>query len=203
MRGPCSTPPPLGSGAEVEPADAGERDGRRAHGAGLERHVEVAPGEPLARQRWRRRSRMRQQLGVRGRIGGSRVRLPARASTRRRRRPPRPRPAPRRGRRGSRLRPAPSACGSLGARAATSGGFIAFHRQGLETHHARAAPRSTSRPVAKCTRGAGRRAPGGAHAHRQGAGACRACARAARPSAGSKQAASAVNGKVLKHPPVT
>src|SRR5262249_6893986 len=32
------------SGAVVEPADAGERDCGRAHGAGLERDVEVAVG---------------------------------------------------------------------------------------------------------------------------------------------------------------
>ena len=34
--------------AEIEPADAGEGDGRGAHGAGLERDIEIAAGEPLA-----------------------------------------------------------------------------------------------------------------------------------------------------------
>src|SRR6516165_5943082 len=34
--------------AEIEPADAGKGDGRCAHGARLERNIQVATGEPLA-----------------------------------------------------------------------------------------------------------------------------------------------------------
>ena len=34
--------------AEIEPADAGEGDGRGAHGAGFKRDMEIAAGEPLA-----------------------------------------------------------------------------------------------------------------------------------------------------------
>src|SRR5262249_23820049 len=54
-------------GAVIDPSDAGERDRRRAHGAGLERHVEIAVGQPLAAQRLRRAAD-RHHLGMRGRI---------------------------------------------------------------------------------------------------------------------------------------
>jgi len=35
-------------GAVIEPADSGKRDGGRAHGAGLERDIEIAIDQPLA-----------------------------------------------------------------------------------------------------------------------------------------------------------
>src|SRR5262249_43891870 len=54
-------------GAVIDPSDAGERDRRRAHGAGLERDVEIAVGEPLAAER-RCRPPDRHHLGMRGRI---------------------------------------------------------------------------------------------------------------------------------------
>ena len=38
-------------GAVIEAADAGERDRRRAHGAGFERHIEVAVDEPFRAHR--------------------------------------------------------------------------------------------------------------------------------------------------------
>ena len=41
--------------AVIEPADARERDRRRAHGARLQRHVEIAAGEPLRAERRARR----------------------------------------------------------------------------------------------------------------------------------------------------
>src|SRR5580704_10104441 len=40
-------------GAVINAAEAGERDGARTHGAGLERDMEVAFGEPLAAERER------------------------------------------------------------------------------------------------------------------------------------------------------
>src|SRR5205085_9208474 len=56
----------LGIGrAVIEPADARERDRGRAHGAGLERHVEIAVDEPLAAEH-RRRPANRQHLAMRG-----------------------------------------------------------------------------------------------------------------------------------------
>ena len=54
-------------GAVVEPADARKRDRRRAHGAGLERHVEIAVGQPLRAERGGRLPD-RQHLGMRGRV---------------------------------------------------------------------------------------------------------------------------------------
>src|SRR5262249_7542822 len=41
-------------GAVIEAPNTGERDRRRAHGAGLERDIEIALGKPLAAQRLRR-----------------------------------------------------------------------------------------------------------------------------------------------------
>ena len=38
-------------GAVVEPPDAGERHRRGAHGAGLERHIEIAVGQPFGAER--------------------------------------------------------------------------------------------------------------------------------------------------------
>lgn len=59
---------PLGIGrAPIEPAQAGEGDRRRAHGAGLERHIEVAADEPLRAQRVAGGAD-RQNLGMRRRI---------------------------------------------------------------------------------------------------------------------------------------
>ena len=58
----------LGIGrAVVEPADAGERDRRRAHGAGLERDMQVAVGQALRAER-SRGGADRDQLGVGGRV---------------------------------------------------------------------------------------------------------------------------------------
>src|SRR5665811_2030227 len=37
--------------AEIEPADAGEGDGAGTHGAGLQRHIEIAVHEALASER--------------------------------------------------------------------------------------------------------------------------------------------------------
>src|SRR5437763_286036 len=54
-------------GAVIEPPDTRERDRRRAHGAGLERDVEIALEEALAAQRLRRAADGH-HLGVRGRI---------------------------------------------------------------------------------------------------------------------------------------
>src|SRR5262245_47091035 len=51
-------------GAVIEPPDAGERDRRRAHGAGLECDVEVAVDEPLAAERLGR-APDRHHLGMR------------------------------------------------------------------------------------------------------------------------------------------
>ena len=53
--------------AEIEPADAGEGNRRRAHGAGFERHVEVGVAEALCRKR-RGGIADRQHLGMRGRV---------------------------------------------------------------------------------------------------------------------------------------
>src|SRR5581483_11620021 len=56
----------LGVGRSViEPADARERDRASAHGAGLERDIEVAIGEPLAAELLCRLAD-RQHLGMRG-----------------------------------------------------------------------------------------------------------------------------------------
>ncbi len=52
-------------GAEVKPADARERDRARAHGAGLQRHVQVAAHKPL-RTNGLRSGANRQHLGVGG-----------------------------------------------------------------------------------------------------------------------------------------
>ena len=58
----------LGIGsAEIEPADTRERDGSRAHGAGLQRHVEIAAGEPFLAEH-RAGGADGQQLGMRGRV---------------------------------------------------------------------------------------------------------------------------------------
>ena len=66
--------------AEIEPADAGERNRRRAHRAGLERHVEIGAGEPLGdRPPRRRRGSPASRHARSGRC--SRVRLPACATT--------------------------------------------------------------------------------------------------------------------------
>ena len=54
--------------AVIEPADAGERHRAGAHGARLERHIEVAGCEPLGTEQARGRAD-RHHLGVRGRIG--------------------------------------------------------------------------------------------------------------------------------------
>ena len=65
---PVLDPAALGiAGAEVEAADAGERDGRRAHRAGLQRDVEVGARQPLGLHRRAGRAD-RQHLGVRGGI---------------------------------------------------------------------------------------------------------------------------------------
>ena len=53
--------------AVVEPPDARERNRGRAHGAGLERHVEIAVGQPLGAERGGGLPD-RQHLGMRGRI---------------------------------------------------------------------------------------------------------------------------------------
>ena len=84
--------------AEIKPADAGEGDGRGAHGARLERHIEIAVDQPLAAELRAGRADGK-QLGMRRRVAQGRAcgcrRLPA---PRRRRSPPRRRSAPRRGR---------------------------------------------------------------------------------------------------------
>src|SRR5262249_6559395 len=59
-------------GAVIEAPNTGERDRRRAHGAGLERDIEIALGKPLAAQRLRRRAdrhhlRMRRRVSLRER----------------------------------------------------------------------------------------------------------------------------------------
>jgi hypothetical protein len=54
-------------GAVVEPADAGERQRAGAHGAGLERHVDIAIDEALGSDRGSRRAQ-RQHLSMRGRV---------------------------------------------------------------------------------------------------------------------------------------
>jgi len=51
--------------AEVEPADTCEGYRRRAHRARLQRHMEIAVGEPLAAERARRRANG-DELGMRG-----------------------------------------------------------------------------------------------------------------------------------------
>jgi putative glutamine amidotransferase len=56
-------------GAEEQAADAEEGDGLRAHGAGLERDIEVAGGEARAAEPGRRFAQ-RQQLGMRGWVAG-------------------------------------------------------------------------------------------------------------------------------------
>ena len=53
--------------AEIEPADAGEGNGGGAHGARLERHIEIAIGEPLAAELAGRLAD-RQQFGMGGRV---------------------------------------------------------------------------------------------------------------------------------------
>src|SRR5215210_1939526 len=56
--------------AEIKPPDAGEGDRCRAHGARLERHIEVASGEAFAAEL--RASRPdRDELGMGGGIGKS------------------------------------------------------------------------------------------------------------------------------------
>ena len=58
----------LGIGrAVVKPPDAGKRDRRHAHGAGLERHIEVAIGQPLGAERFAGGAD-REQFGVGGRV---------------------------------------------------------------------------------------------------------------------------------------
>ena len=57
-------------GAENEPRDARVRNGRGAHRAGLERHVERCAAEPVVGNR-RRRGAQRQDLRMRRRIVGS------------------------------------------------------------------------------------------------------------------------------------
>ena len=60
--------PALGiGGAEIKPPDTGKRHRRRAHGAGLERHIEIAICEALGAE-CSRRLPDRQQFGVRGRV---------------------------------------------------------------------------------------------------------------------------------------
>src|SRR5712691_5682080 len=54
-------------GAVIKPPDAGERDRRRAHGAGLQRHIEVAVDQPLAAEGLRSPAD-RHDLGMRGRV---------------------------------------------------------------------------------------------------------------------------------------
>src|SRR5690606_3354429 len=54
-------------GAVIEPADAREGNRRRAHGAGLERDIEVAAFEPLRAERAGGLAQ-RQELRMRGRI---------------------------------------------------------------------------------------------------------------------------------------
>ena len=56
--------------AKIEPADAGEGDGRGAHGARLERHIEIAIDKPLAAELGASRAD-RKQLGMSGRIAGA------------------------------------------------------------------------------------------------------------------------------------
>src|SRR3989304_490471 len=67
--------------AEIEAADAGKGDGSRAHGARLERPIEVATGEPLAAEFGARAARVARGAG--GAVGSGRgsVGLPGRAST--------------------------------------------------------------------------------------------------------------------------
>ena len=38
---------------KIKPADAGEGDGARAHGAGLQRHMQIAAGEPFVPENFR------------------------------------------------------------------------------------------------------------------------------------------------------
>ena len=65
---PCSTAPPFGSArAEIEPPEAREGDGRGAHGARLERDVEIAVDEPLAAKLGASLADG-EELGMRGRI---------------------------------------------------------------------------------------------------------------------------------------
>ena len=54
-------------GAVIEPAQAGERDRARAHGAGLEGHIEIAADQPLGAEP-RRRLADDQHFRMRGRI---------------------------------------------------------------------------------------------------------------------------------------
>ena len=72
----------LGVGrAVIEPADARERDRRRAHRAGLERDMQVAVGEPLGAELAVRRRGSRAFRHARSDRGRSSVRLPAAAIT--------------------------------------------------------------------------------------------------------------------------
>ena len=94
-------------GAVIEPPDAGERDRRRAHRAGLERHVEIAVDEPLAAERLRRpRGSPPSRHARSDRDRRACDCRPARS--RRRRARSRSRSAPR--------RPSPAACASSSAR---------------------------------------------------------------------------------------
>ena len=70
MRAPVLDAAALGvGGAEVEPADARERDRRRAHRAGLQRDVEVGARRAAPSPSAAQACADRQHLGVRGRVG--------------------------------------------------------------------------------------------------------------------------------------
>ncbi len=96
------------AGAEIEPAQPGEGDRRRAHGAGLQRDIEIGPLQPLQPRRGRRRGG-----SPASRHGPSDPSAPppdcrSGPGSPRWRRPPAPRrPAPRRARRRPRPRPGP------------------------------------------------------------------------------------------------
>ena len=94
----------------IKPPDAGERDRRRAHGAGLQSDVEIAPLQPLGAER-RARGADRQYLRMRGRIVELACTVTSRSQHLSRWRRSRPRPAPRRGRRRRALHQEPTPCG--------------------------------------------------------------------------------------------
>ncbi len=88
------------AGTEIKPADAREGHRGGAHGAGLQRDIEIAVGKPLRAERGRGLPD-RQQLGVRCGIADRQSCGCPRARSPRRRARSRSRPAPRRARRGA------------------------------------------------------------------------------------------------------
>ena len=75
----------------IEPAQPRVADRAGAHRAGLERHVEIAVGQPLRRRAWRRPARSDDHFGMGGRVASRRA-----CGCRRWRSPCRRAPAPRR-----------------------------------------------------------------------------------------------------------